>query len=305
MLYYCKTPNGNFGDDLNLWLWPRLAPEVCDEQDARLFVGIGTLLNHKIPRKPIKMVFGAGCWNTGSLPKMDDRWKIFCVRGPLTAARFKLDPALAVVDPAILVRRFAEEFFRPKIYRVSFMPHLQSLPFADWPTLCMKIGWHCIDPTSGVDKILQELSATELLLAEAMHGAIVADALRVPWIPVRVYGKLNIFKWQDWSQSVRVPLEIKDVPPIYTALPKGWKRAGNLIKQTVARAGMGQANWRRLGVRRSSPDEINRSLDTLQKIAATRTAFLSDDGLLAQLETRLMEKLSVVRASWQKHPVAS
>ena len=169
----------------------------------------------------------------------------------------------------------------------------------------MKIGWHCIDPTSGVDKILQELSATELLLAEAMHGAIVADALRVPWIPVRVYGKLNIFKWQDWSQSVRVPLEIKDVPPIYTALPKGWKRAGNLIKQTVARAGMGQANWRRLGVRRSSPDEINRSLDTLQKIAATRTAFLSDDGLLAQLETRLMEKLSVVRASWQKHPVAS
>ncbi len=60
MLYYCKTPKGNFGDDLNLWLWPRLAPEVCDEQDSTLFVGIGTILSHHIPAKPVKMVFGAG-----------------------------------------------------------------------------------------------------------------------------------------------------------------------------------------------------------------------------------------------------
>jgi succinoglycan biosynthesis protein ExoV len=305
MLYYCKTPCGNFGDDLNPWLWPRLAPEVCNEKDNKLFVGIGTILNHKIPHAPFKVVFGSGSSDAGPKFTIDRRWKISCVRGPLTASRFQLDPSLAVVDPAILVRQFADAFFRPKKYRVSFMPHLQSLPFADWPTLCMKIGWHCIDPTSGVDKILQELSATELLLAEAMHGAIVADALRVPWIPVRIYGKFNVFKWQDWSKSIRVPLEIKDVPPIYTAPPKGSKRVGNLIKQTVARAGIGRANWRRLGVRRSAPDEIDRSLDTLQKIATTSTAFLSDDGLLVQLEARLMEKLSVVRADWQKHTIAS
>ncbi len=305
MLYYCKTPHGNFGDDLNPWLWNRLAPEVCNEQDARLFVGIGTILSHDMPRAPLKVVFGTGY--CGDRPKLttDRRWKIACVRGPLTASCLSLDTSMAIVDPAILVRRFAAEFSRPKTYRVSFMPHLQSLPYADWPALCMKIGWHCIDPTSGVDKVLQELSATELLVTEAMHGAIVADALRVPWIPVRIYGKFCIFKWQDWSQSVRVPLEIKDVPPIYTALPKASKRVGNLIKKTAARAGMGQDNWLRLGVRHSSPDQINRSLNRLVEIAAAGPPFLSDENLQVQLEARLMDKLSVVRGDWQKHTADS
>ena len=162
MLYYCKTPKGNFGDDLNLWLWPRLAPEVCDEQDSTLFIGIGTILSHHIPPKPVKVVFGAGCGKTGPLPKIDDRWKIYCVRGPLTAARLNLDPALALVDPAILVRRFLNRPAGPK-YPVSFMPHLQSMPHADWEALCARIGFHCIDPRAGVERVLMEIQKTELL----------------------------------------------------------------------------------------------------------------------------------------------
>src|SRR4051794_19313109 len=104
MLYYCKTPEGNFGDDLNPWLWSRLAPELCDEREPTLFVAIGTILSHKIPAEPRKVVFGSG-WATGPLPKIDDRWTVHCVRGPLTAAKLNLDPALALVDPAVLVRQ--------------------------------------------------------------------------------------------------------------------------------------------------------------------------------------------------------
>ena len=186
MLYYCKTPNGNFGDDLNPWLWPQLAPEVCRENDGTLFVGIGTIFNHKIPAAPRKVVFGAGGGNSGPQFRLDERWKVYCVRGPLTAARFRLDPSLAVTDSALLVRQRLPAT-EGKKFRVSFMPHLQSVAFADWKKLCAQIGFHCIDPRAGVEHVLRELQATELLLAEAMHGAIVADALRVPWIPVRVY----------------------------------------------------------------------------------------------------------------------
>jgi len=304
MLYYCKTPKGNFGDDLNLWLWPRLAPEVCDEKDSTLFVGIGTILSHHIPRKSFKVVFGAGCWKTGPLPQIDDRWKIYCVRGPLTAARLGLDAALALVDPAILVRRFANPPANRK-YPVSFMPHLQSMPHADWEALCAQVGFHCIDPRAGVERVLRELQETGLLLAEAMHGAVVADALRVPWIPVRMYSRFAEFKWRDWSQSIRVPMKCTDVPPVYAWPPKGWKQLDYIVKKGLAHAGMGRENWKRLGIRRSTQDEIHRSLEALSLVPQKQPPFLSDNKHLSELEARLMEKLSRLRADWVKRLVAS
>lgn len=300
MLYYCKTPNGNFGDDLNPWLWPRLAPEVCMSQHEQMFVGIGTILTRKIPSVPLKFVFGSGCWASGPLLQMDDRWNLYCVRGPMTAARLNLNPKLALADPAILVRRFAGEFAGAKPYRVSFMPHLQSMPHADWPALCAQIGFHCIDPRAGVERVLRELQATELLLSEAMHGAIVADAVRVPWIPVRMYGKFAEFKWQDWAQSIRVPLMLSDVPPVYARPPRAWKRVDYTVKKNLARAGMGPANWKRLGTRRSTEAEIHESLAELKRVTETRAPCLSEAHRLLQLESRPMETLSTLRADWTR-----
>ena len=54
-LHYCKTPSGNFGDDLNTWLWPTLLGEnFFDTNEDTLFLGVGTILNQKIPRTPEK-----------------------------------------------------------------------------------------------------------------------------------------------------------------------------------------------------------------------------------------------------------
>jgi len=211
------------------------------------------------------------------------------------------DPALAVVDPAILVRRFLNPHPGPK-YPVSFMPHLQSMPHADWEALCARIGFHCIDPRAGVAQVLEELQKTELLLAEAMHGAIVADALRVPWIPVRLYSRFAEFKWQDWSQSIRVPLKLTDIPPIYAQPPRGWKRLDYLVKKGLAHAGMGRNNWKRLGIRCSTGHEIDRSLEALSRVPEKQPAHLSNDKFLSELEARLLEKLSQLRSDWVKRP---
>jgi succinoglycan biosynthesis protein ExoV len=35
-----------------------------------------------------------------------------------------------------------------------------------------------------------------------MHGAILADTLRVPWIPVITSPIINVFKWRDWTMSL-------------------------------------------------------------------------------------------------------
>ena len=50
-LFYWKEDQ-NFGDAMNVWLWPRLLPSNLDADDSTLFVGIGTLLNHRVPVAP-------------------------------------------------------------------------------------------------------------------------------------------------------------------------------------------------------------------------------------------------------------
>ncbi len=55
-LYYFIDPSGNFGDDLNPWIWDRLLPDFFDQNADTLFIGIGTLLNHRIPYAAKKIV---------------------------------------------------------------------------------------------------------------------------------------------------------------------------------------------------------------------------------------------------------
>ncbi|RVI74215.1 polysaccharide pyruvyl transferase family protein, partial [Sinorhizobium meliloti] len=43
--YYWESQHGNFGDDLNLWLWDFLLPGFREVHPETLLVGVGTVLN--------------------------------------------------------------------------------------------------------------------------------------------------------------------------------------------------------------------------------------------------------------------
>lgn len=199
-LYYYKDYRGNFGDDLNPWLWSKLLPEFFDDDERTIFVGIGTLLNSLLPREAHKVVFSTGVGYLEPPPPVDDSWRIFCVRGPLSAARLGVDKSLAITDGAALLRTI--EFPScDKRYGVSFIPHHGSHR-PKWSDVCRMLGINYIDPSKDVDFVLSEIRKSKLIIAEAMHGAIVADTLRVPWIPVKFHQHILDFKWQDWCQSL-------------------------------------------------------------------------------------------------------
>lgn len=203
-LLHFRGPNGerNFGDELGPWLWDRLLPGVFDEDPSELFVGIGTLLNNRLPRAGRVIVFGSGV-GYGDRPAVPGpSWSIYCLRGPLSAGVLGVPGHLAITDPGALVRRFVPPADRAQAaHRFAYMPHWR---FAcdDWARVCGAIGFGYVDPRQDVDAVIQQIRRTRVLIAEAMHGAIVADALRVPWIPVRSTSAILDFKWRDWCASL-------------------------------------------------------------------------------------------------------
>jgi hypothetical protein len=297
MLYYFKIAHGNFGDALNPWLWEKLCPEACDPRKDVLFLGIGTVLSARVPAAPVKVVFGSGCGD-GPPPRVDDRWRFFCVRGPQTAQKLGLELKYALTDPAILARRFCAPPAR-KTHPVSLMLHHQSMFEADWRALAGRAGFHCIDPRAGVNQVLAEIAQTELLLTEALHGAIVADVLRVPWIPIRLYDRYSEFKWRDWTQSMQLPLNVSAVPPVYDRKFMSRKGLTHAFKKTLATTGLGKTKWRQLRVRASGDRAISRTLQLLQTLSKEQAPCLSAEKQLQSLEIRLLEKLSEIREAWR------
>lgn len=294
MLYY--FPIRNFGDALNPWLWPRLAPEVCDPGNPALFLGIGTILNPRVPAGPEKIVFGSGC-SGGAVPRLDPKWRVYGVRGPRTAARLGLAARHVLADPAILVRQCHLPAVE-KQHSISFMPHHQSALEADWAALCAEGGLNPIDPRAPVERVLRDLQGTELLITEAMHGAIVADALRVPWIAARIYGHFVPFKWHDWAESLNLTLTLHSIPPIFQRPLLSARSLSHACKKALHSLGCGKEQW---GCHRIFPTGRAESLAvirSLRKLAVEAKPSLSSDSAIQNAEDRLAEALAQVRADW-------
>lgn len=259
-LHYYKDAVGNFGDDLNPWLWPQLFPkpiEQCFDNDT-LFVGIGSLLNHKIPAEPPKkIVFGSG-FSYGSLPRMNDLWRFICVRGPLTARALELPEDKAITDSAMLLLKLGERR-QTQSHKASFMPHHQTAKYDNWREICDALNICYIDPAAPVEQTLGTICSSSVLITEAMHGAIVADAYRVPWIPVRTRPRIVEFKWQDWCLSMGIEHEFEWLPPAWSRnIDLKWKRMMRPFTNSAAKA---RLQWLiRYGRRRLSKDQHFRAV---------------------------------------------
>jgi succinoglycan biosynthesis protein ExoV len=93
------------------------------------------------------------------------------------------------------------------------MPHYDNLPDGNWREVCALAGFEFLDPLANSEETVQRIRRTKLVIADAMHAAIVADALRVPWIPVTLSPQSNTFKWLDWTLSLDLAYRPTAIPP--------------------------------------------------------------------------------------------
>lgn len=278
-IHYYKEKN--FGDALNPWLWNKLISELLDESDRIAFIGIGTLINENLPyltrKARLRVIFSTGVGYAKGVPQIDESYRVYCLRGPLSAQKLGVAKNLAVTDGALLVRQFFQTN-NQKIYKFSYMPHYE-LAGKSWELVCRDLNFGYIDPRWSVEKVLSHISQTEVLLTEAMHGAIVADALRVPWIPVVTNPTILPFKWQDWCQSIEVeynPVRIKRLhhPRQKTDYLSGMRLARDWVRQKKA-------------------------AHRLFNIANTIHPSLSSEIKSEQLFIQLQEKLQKLKDDWK------
>ena len=296
-LWHCV--NRNFGDALNPWLWSRLLPGFFDRDPSTIFVGIGTILDDRVPAGPAKLVFSSGT-GYGSPPVVDDRWRFSCVRGPLSAEALGLPPDRAVTDGAALL---------PLVYRgvvphrrrgIAFMPHHVSKRHYDWRPICRRLGMTYLDPDAPVARLLDHIAGAEQVLTEAMHGAIVADTLRVPWVAVSIYDHINAFKWDDWCRSMELSYRPEQIPSITS----NWSQRADRRFRGYLRRIRTTGSLMRVGREDrpvSPPEDVERAAGRLAEVRDRAERMLSRDAVLEDRTRLLRERLDEVRAHRGPH----
>jgi succinoglycan biosynthesis protein ExoV len=288
-LYHWRGTAPNFGDELNTLLWPDLLPGFFDDDPAELFLGIGSVLEAPHDTTAVKLVAGAGYGGYNAVPALDANWIIHWVRGPRTARRLGLPETLGLGDPAMLLPSPGSGGGL-----IGFMPHFESLQRGAWAEAADAAGVTLIDPRSDPAAILAAIGACRLLLSEAMHGAIVADAMRVPWIALRPLASVHHAKWHDWADTLDLqmrfqPLAASSLSEWLQASPLAASRPGRHLLD-IARPALQRAARRRF---------VERAAQSL--VAASSIApQLSAPAALDRCRTRMLERLDALRHDpWQ------
>jgi len=223
--YSARYKSRNFGDDINPWLLARyLSPELIKRSDVCV-LGIGTILNDKqielVRPYERKVVFSSGAGYGGISAALDDSWHVACVRGPKTAELLGEPLEKAVCDGAFLLADNYDVVAEGKRSRTVFVPHVNThWSSGKWLNeICGDLGLMYLSPDVEPSKFVDAIRHASLVIAEAMHGAITADAFRTPWIPIEFHFH-NKFKWEDMMASLEIPYQNSPLTP------KLWNSSG-------------------------------------------------------------------------------
>lgn len=278
----------NFGDQMNDWFWDAVCPGWREAGDGFL-VGIGTILNAKLPAGVRKVVMGSGA-GYGPPPgaRLLGECEIRCVRGPRTAAALGLPAALAATDPAVLAADMPEFAGRAVWGRPIFVPHHVTFWFASPERVADEAGVDLVLPQQDSREVIRRIASAPLVLAESMHAAILADAFGTPWHAVVVSPLINRWKWLDWGESIGLE------PLFHSALPDGFRCHGVRHRQVAgAPAPVVDVDTSRLARlrRRLQRRAIERRAAGLLSRLAGKPGQLSDRARLEEAKARLRDRL--------------
>ncbi|MDH2328599.1 polysaccharide pyruvyl transferase family protein [Cereibacter sp. SYSU M97828] len=296
-LFHYEIQSGNFGDDLNLWLWDEILPGWREMRPGTVLVGVGTLLNNKLPRGRRKLVLGSGV-GYGDLPDpaLMAECEFLSVRGPRSAKALGLPESRGIIDPAMLIADIPAFRGIAKSGPAIFIPHHDSTHRADWARLCAKAGIAYVSPEGEAREVIRRIAAAPLVITESMHGAILADAFGTPWLPVIISHRFNDWKWQDWAGSLGMTLDIPSLFPLT-------QRLARLLPRQQRKPALPTAARSSAPAKPHTPStrhKLRLALESMQaegrlRSLATQPGLLSDRKALNEAKTRYRAMLAELR----------
>lgn len=268
MKLYVINAAPNFGDRLNFLVFPKLFGPIFDRDMNLVLLGIGTVIKAAAPAGRHEIILGAGAGYQRRRISLAER-TIYTVRGPDTARLLGLPESHASIDPGVLVAGlYPGDGMAQVPAGTLFMPHWQteSASGPQWRAACSMAGIEYVSPLGDSETVLARLRRCNLLITEALHGAVVAECYGRPWIPVVLGSNVLDFKWQDWCASIGTKYQphsglpvLHDSAPI--ALTAYFKRAASSL-------GLGKSGWRRIAMRRTSHADTEIAAAELTRIIA-------------------------------------
>ena len=284
-LFYWKSSEGNFGDDINAWLWCELLPGWRDCAPEVSLFGVGTLLNKKNlerfrGKRALILGTGVGYGQCAGL-ELDKSWDFRALRGRRSAEALGLPSEIGIADPAIALSDLACFKGLTCCGEVVFVPHIGSVQMLDWAHACAEAGVRFVDPRGEAKAVVRAIASAKLVIAESMHAAIIADSFRVPWVAVSVGADFNRPKWNDFLDAIDHRGEIGGLT--------GAKRIFPLR--------VGPISTRKLSDRIELGRLKAQAPQALARLAAL-DGFLSQDGVVDGLKARYYETLDCVRRDY-------
>jgi len=304
IIEYCRSQTYNFGDDLNPWLWPQLlGDELFVKQDGIYLVGIGTVLTSK--RLNIQLadakeiiIFSSGAWDD-SAPSLSEKCNVYGVRGPRTAKRLQLSEDKVIGDGAYLLRKLELPVIE-KSNEIGFIPHHGSEQYINWEDVCKKSGIKFISAKQPVESFLDELRSCKRIITEAMHGAIVADAMRIPWTPVKFSPLFCEEKWFDFSETMKLNISFHKLPflsqkamPPFKMLEVGGKKL--ISKLLGIKPKWGNLIFTGFGSGRKATNSL---VSTIEDVILLNKTYLSSDEVVEQVTEKQYKRLMQLKADY-------
>ncbi|MDX5371548.1 MAG: polysaccharide pyruvyl transferase family protein [Pseudomonadaceae bacterium] len=302
----------NVGDELNGWLWPALLGDIENDSGKQVLLGIGTLLNkhfcERLRDAEAIHVLGTGA-GYGEPPRIDSRWHWHAVRGPLSARAMGLADDRAVADAAYLLATLDWADWCPTgADDVVVVPHHRSLRLVDWEQVCARAGLTFLSPLLPAESFMRALCNARLVITEAMHGAILADILRKPWVAFSFGRQFAEDKWQDWAQAFDLSLTLHRLLGFYDTARHGAGRglphhAGNWLKAELWRRGLGKRKWRSLTPPGWPLTQALTELEAQLKRLALESGQLSGEQVFRQRVAQLHERVNDMRRQLGADPI--
>ncbi|WP_265501156.1 polysaccharide pyruvyl transferase family protein [Paracoccus beibuensis] len=219
---------------MNLWFWDHFLSGWRDHYPDRTLFGIGSILGTRVLQAYDRvLVCGSGSGYSSLGPVDPDRVRISWVRGPLTARLLGLDDSIAISDPASLLTVMPEFAQLPRGGNGTiFIPHRSTAQLQiNWGRIGQMCNLQVVLPNQDAKEVIRKIIGADLVVTESMHGAIMADAFRIPWVPIKISNQFNDHKWNDWAMGLGLTIDA----PESLALPKKfWRLTGTLRSQLRA-----------------------------------------------------------------------